>query len=828
MRASSLQTPGGERGRTPWPVLGAFLATLGCYQSYGPADDPDAFGPRCGNGLREPGEQCDDGNRLAGDGCEPDCRTSCQDDGDCDDALTCTSDRCVAVEAGRSCRNEVNAGWCRVDGTCHLDGAAAAGQPCLICRSEVSREAWSPAAAGTSCEDGLFCNGAETCDEAGACRPGAPPCGTADCTTCDEARGACDVAAAGTTCRPAEGSCDVAETCDGRTAACPADGFARAGASCDDGDHCTMEDACDGGGRCVGDPSGITPPAPSATLPRNGVRTGSPFGLAAADSLRPRLRWNWPDDGCPMPSFEVQFDDSCPATGFADCAFPSPEATGSTAEHDWRPDAELPVEEAPPVGRRYFFRLRACRASNCSGWTPAGYVDVGRAWNDFNGDGYSDLALAAPGARNPGVGTGRVYIFHGGPAGAPAVPSTTLTHPTPESTGFPDGFGATMDGAGDVNADGFADLVVGVPIAAAARVCLGSAAGLADSSCTTLSGSSADPGYWRTARGDGDLDADGCAEVAIGAPGERGLIPSTGAVHVFFGDPVSPASERVRLVVPAGGYDDARFGEGLALTDLNGDRYADVVVGATQYADRTGLVFVFTGTPSGVAETPLIELANPLGAPDTDFGAVVAAPGDVDGDTWADLVVAAPLATVDRRFYQGISHLYRGGPAGAAGAPSAELRSPNADEDVTYFGLAVAGAGDLDGDGRGDLLVGQPHMSSIHPGFHEGLAFVFSGVAGGISTAPSSVLALPAPQPGSAFGRAVGCVGDVDGDGRDELAVGAPGFDGLARNEGLVVLFRTDGAGGAPAVRRSVSNPDPMPETAFGWAFARAGCDVAR
>lgn len=165
----------------------------------------------CGDRVVEPPEQCDDGNGVSGDGCEDTCRFSCTTAGDCADGDPCTADDCVPGGEGRVCSRLVET--------------------------------------GASCEDGLFCNGAEVCDAAGACVAGpAVPCAMDYCLAgCDEAADACTYRSAGTLCRAALGSCDIAETCTGSSSACPPDVTQPNDAPCSDGNGCTDTDRCLGG-----------------------------------------------------------------------------------------------------------------------------------------------------------------------------------------------------------------------------------------------------------------------------------------------------------------------------------------------------------------------------------------------------------------------------------------------------------------------------------------------------------------------------------------------------------------------------------------------------
>ncbi len=174
----------------------------------------------CGNGTVQEGEECDDANAAADDGCERNCLYSCHhnedcdnaspctldlcnsggtgricehepQEGDCDDGLFCTrGDRCdalgectgtddtcddglsctsdVCYEDGDFCSNSILAGSCRIDGACYTDGLTDPANPCRGCDSEAASEAWTPRPAGSDCSDGFSCT-LEACDGAGLC-----------------------------------------------------------------------------------------------------------------------------------------------------------------------------------------------------------------------------------------------------------------------------------------------------------------------------------------------------------------------------------------------------------------------------------------------------------------------------------------------------------------------------------------------------------------------------------------------------------------------------------------------------------------------------------
>jgi len=266
-----------------------------------------------------------------------------------------------------------------------------------------------------------------------------------------------------------------------------------------------------------------------------------------------------------------------------------------------------------------------------------------------------------------------------------------------------------------------------------------------------------------------DLDGDGLAEIVIGAPGDGSQAERTVRVAR-----VSDGALLLRLVDKTPG---SLFGAAVAgLADTNGDGLPDVAVGAPGSAPGAGHVRVYSGADGAV----LLDLVGGGADPWDGFGAALAPLADRDGDGVPELLVGAPS----------LSDTAPGSAFIRSGATGAVLASYVGAAPGDRFGAAVAEAGDVDGDGTPDVLIGAPHG---------GYAQVRSGADGGV------LLALPGS--GEDFGAAVAPAGDHNGDGRADLAVATPG---LARVDVL------SGANGALLTRFSH-------EGAFGSALAAAG-----
>ncbi|HEV8323189.1 MAG TPA: hypothetical protein VG389_16355 [Myxococcota bacterium] len=344
----------------------------------------------------------------------------------------------------------------------------------------------------------------------------------------------------------------------------------------------------------------------------------------------------------------------------------------------------------------------------------------------------------------------------------------------------------------DVDGDAFADLVVGAPgydlSGGAADADAGAAyfyvGGLSPpvAYADRRTGELGSDGYG-TAVAACDFDGDGFADVLVGIPAGDGVAQNGGRVEVYAGSTAGFAPAPTHVL--GGPMTGSEFGAAVACGDVDGDGLADVVVGAPSYMFGNGGGFVYLagagrGVSSGTADTTVV--GGPLGK----FGAAVVA-GDFDGDGYADAVFGAPALTSG----DGQAFAYRGGPAGTDTAFVASLGL--APGSGGSFGAALA-AGDLDGDALADLAVSAPDLSDGH-------VYVYYGTPAAPLTGTFD-RDVPGPagagMPGS-FGTAV-AVGDVSGDGVDDLMIGAPGSDGALDDVGAVMVHVGPPAGAADGV----------------------------
>ncbi len=260
-----------------------------------------------------------------------------------------------------------------------------------------------------------------------------------------------------------------------------------------------------------------------------------------------------------------------------------------------------------------------------------------------------------------------------------------------------------------------------------------------------------------------DYDGDGFADLAAASPRNR-VHGAAGEVEVFRGSSRGLSARPARAL--RGVSPDDHFGTHLAAADVNGDGVSDLIVGAPDATldahDGAGIALVFTGGRRGITGSPSLRVT---GDTAREGLGLVARAGDVNGDGYEDVAIGAVNSSATVASPNGRVGIHLGGPQGLAAAPSAMLVG---DGRARMFGLEVA-AGDFDGDGFADLAVGDPFAS--RGGERNGSVSVFRGGTAGIDTSPACVLVGQSDRDG--FGGAL-AVGDLNNDGFADLLIGAP------------------------------------------------------
>ena len=323
---------------------------------------------------------------------------------------------------------------------------------------------------------------------------------------------------------------------------------------------------------------------------------------------------------------------------------------------------------------------------------------------DVNGDGYDDTIVGAPSYDAPSLfNVGRAYVYFGGPE-LDDDPDVVITGTAPF-----DQFGLSVSGAGDVNGDGYDDVLVGAPFndvggadAGRAYVFFGGPA-MNNVPDVTFTGAFASDFLGYAVAGAGDVNGDGFDDVAVGAPLHDSGGVDRGRVYIYFG---GLAMDAVADVVPRGQVSGDNFGVSVAgAGDVNGDGFDDIIVGASG-SDAAGLdagrAFVlYGGAPMNNGHDVILtgEAANDfLGWSVAGTGDVN---GDVNGDGYSDVIVGA-YGNDAGGGDAGRAYVYFGGVAMDSGADVTMTGEAAFDN----LGISVSGAGDVNGDGAADLIAG--------------------------------------------------------------------------------------------------------------------------
>ncbi|MEZ4676136.1 MAG: VCBS repeat-containing protein [Caldilineaceae bacterium] len=440
------------------------------------------------------------------------------------------------------------------------------------------------------------------------------------------------------------------------------------------------------------------------------------------------------------------------------------------------------------------------------------YVDNLLA-GDFDGDGEIDLVLAAPFADES---MGALYLYYGA-EGETGVP-WTLFGAVADST-----LGKGLD-RGDFNGDGIADLVVSAPstyndeVAGEVYLYYGSTSELGDPATPDLVLRGADPAlrYGDVVRNVGDLNGDGYDDLVIQAEDDDLRI------DLHFGSPDGLAAEPLTSLY-AQQYDFIFADSVAALGDVNGDGYADFAVAAANIDDLLIAYLIYGAAEWEEMSSESIQL------PDTGrLDAIVNQVGDVDGDGYDDLAFSLVVPTYRDEGTSAV-YLFRGGAGGIELDPAYVIST---DVIADGFGYAVAPA-DVNGDGVPELLIGAPGDTTA--GDFAGKAYLYSftakapvGMTDGLRWQPSRIQEIVSPDADDLAGIQPTAIGDINGDGYDDLAaLGLRGTGDGAVSYVAILLGSAEGLPdkpdlAAPATNWRAALGDVAGELSF-WTVAGVG-----
>ncbi len=441
------------------------------------------------------------------------------------------------------------------------------------------------------------------------------------------------------------------------------------------------------------------------------------------------------------------------------------------------------------------------------------------------------LAWGADGAALPAwlevEGDALVVRVEAGGAVYPVTVDPVLEEATTTLTGLVefDGFGISVSGAGDVNGDGFDDVIIGAPRsfsgsledAGAAYVHHGSRDGVSSTASLTLTGASEDNNLGISVAGAGDVNGDGYDDVIIGASEyDAGFLEDAGAAYIHHGSPGGVSASPNLLVA---GTDGEELGFSVAgAGDVNGDGYDDVIIGAPVYyiggPRSEGHAYIHHGSSSGVSSGASTTLTGE--AIEDYFGVAVAGAGDVNGDGYDDVIIGAVGRDSDTTVDVGAAYIHHGSSSGVSSRASRTLMGERA---ADKFGRSVSGVGDVNGDSYDDVIIGAYGYRRPSIAAPAGRVYIHHGSSSGVSSGAS--VTLTGERGVEYLGISVAGAGDVNGDGYGDVIIGAGGREVGSLLVGAATILNGSSSGASLDASSTLTGSSERDQ--FGGCVASAG-----
>jgi hypothetical protein len=417
-------------------------------------------------------------------------------------------------------------------------------------------------------------------------------------------------------------------------------------------------------------------------------------------------------------------------------------------------------------------------ASDEFGYSVAGAGDV-------NGDGYDDVIIGARYNDDTASGAGKAYVYLGSSSGLSESPSWTSTGEAGD-----DNFGYSVSCAGDINGDGFDDVIVGALLnddnggdAGKVYVYLGSWNGLDTTPAWNATGENAGDNFGTSVAGAGDVNGDGYDDVIIGSTKNDDAGTDAGKVYLYLGSHNGLYSFEHWTDIGEASLDS--FGISVSgVGDVNGNGLDDIIIGASgndYIISNSGKAYVYQYLTTTTVEkkTKWSAVGDLLSS--SRLGDSVAGAGDINGDGFDDIVAGAPKNN-DGGTWAGKVYVYNGSENYQNNDPPITVIGTNASDEL---GHAVDGAGDVNGNGYDDVIIAVPFNDTAGP--NSGLVFIYNGSADGMVTIDP--LVFYGENPDDLFGISIAGAGDTNGDGYDDIIVGAQGNDDSYNNAGKVYIY---------------------------------------